>query len=270
MSDSKGKRPLSLSSKHLFGLLTALGKRAFSNASTLTEAEKEEIAAFSNEALMSQIQCSDESEIVIVEQALGCAMKYMWNDDSLRSFLSGASINAAGGAGGGGTRGGGTGVIGTGTGAGRGPETGVGEESISPVELSITDEQIGAFLKYWGENKEKLRARLVQQACWNQQYQNLTWRVDLRALTSDARAAEEGGNKGAGTGTGAGGDGGDEAVPMAYFELQKKSLVGTRTNTDTGSGTGTGPPARFEMTHPEVQGFTQALDDIYKAIGQAS
>ena len=250
MSDSKGKRPLSLSSKHLFGLLTALGKRAFSNASILTEAEKEEIAVFSNEALMSQIQCSDESEIVIVEQALGCAMKYMWNDDSLRNFLSGASINATGG----------PGVVGTG--AGGGPETGVGEDSISPIELSITDEQIGAFLKYWGENKEKLRARLVQQACWNDRFQNLAWRVDLRALTSDARAAEEGEDKG--TRTSAGGDGGDEAVPMAYFELQKTPLAGTNT------GTGAGAPARFEMTHSEVLGFTQALDDIYKAIGQAS
>jgi len=104
------QQKLTFSPRLLQGLLTALGKRAFSSSAK----EREENEAFSNAALLSQMGVGAEAEIeiTIIEAALRAALTFMWTDESFRTYLS---------------------------------RSGDGDHNgVAPLELSLTDEQVGA------------------------------------------------------------------------------------------------------------------------------
>lgn len=123
---------LSLTPRHLQGLLTALGKRSFA----FTKAEQNENEAYSNSALLAQMQCAQEveSEIVIIEKALSSALNHMWSDEILRSYLSPI----------------------------RGGALGDDHNGVAPLELTLSEEQVAVFMKYWAENKVSVTAILYQ------------------------------------------------------------------------------------------------------------
>jgi len=105
-------------------------------------------------------------------------------------------------------------------------------------------------MKYWGDNKGKLSTRLIQKARWNNQFQGMTWRVDLRALSSDTESASA-----------------EDNAPMAFFELGiRHGAVHSPAQGHEQEQRG----IRFEMTHGEVKKFNSALDAIAKAIHEAS
>ena len=79
----------------------------------------------------------------------------------------------------------------------------------------------------------------------------------MRALSSDSTTIGADGNNG--------GNGAEQNAPIAFFELSTRQ--GAITNKDLpniGSGT------RFEMTLDEVKAFNATLENINKAIKEAS
>jgi len=104
------QQKLTFSPRHLQGVLSALGKRAFSSSAK----EQQDNEAYSNAALISQMgaNAEAETEISIMEQALQAALTYMWTDESLHTYLSRS---------------------------GEGDHNGV-----TPLELSLSDEQVGS------------------------------------------------------------------------------------------------------------------------------
>jgi len=276
---------LSLSPRHLQGLLTALCKRSFAS----TEAELAEAEAYDNASLMEQLGCTDESEIVIVDGALRAACSHMWADSALKIYLQGGLPGA-------GAEGSAGASTGTGSGASGDAATAAGDDAsgekqaqaqapahtqapLQRLELTLSDEQVSSFLRHWVDNKEKLRAKLVAQTCWNRQYAALDWRIDVQALSSDNADNAPAAGAEADTSLGA---------PLAFFELNTRAghvagLKGAEASSSlepdlsvsVGAGASWnekdgGSVLRFEMTQAEVQGFTDTLDEVARAIEQAS
>jgi hypothetical protein len=265
---------LNLSPRHLQGLLGALAKRAYTN----TDAEREEALAYDNASLIAQMGSGsdiDAREIDSLDTALRTACKHMWAESALKTFLSGGTSPDS------------TRALGASTSThSNNTATAAGDDNAHPTDgahstterlpLALTEAQVAAFIKFWAENREKLRARLVAQTCWNRQYKALDWRVDVQALASDTAGAE------AGEAGEAGGNGNMDApsAPLAFFELDTRpghTSAATATATapqerqqpalSAGQGLGR---VRFEMTQSEVQGLNEALDEVARAIEQAS
>lgn len=107
---------------------------------------------------------------------------------------------------------------------------------------SLPAEYVRVFSTFWGAERDRVHAKLVQRSTWNRQYKNLAWRVDIKTASKGAADLNE---------------------PVAFFELSSDA------------GHRSGPQAarhcvRFDMNRAEVAETLKALDKIQAAIDEHS
>ena len=203
---------LSLSPRHLFGLLKALNERLFGDNKELT-----------NELLVEQLSCSS-SEITVIESLLKTAGENAWGVDSLSTHLA----------------------------------------TTLSSELALTEDQVTVIVKFWKDNKEKIANVLQSRSCFNNKYENLSWRVDMKVASSKYSDINEptGFFELSTVGPGSG-------APRPHLFAKLDASSGSKSSSNENSGKGKQNKICFEMNHQELKDTLGKLAEVHTAIEQA-
>ena len=202
---------LSLSPRNLYGLLTALGKRLFSDEESL-----------SNDELAQELSLSS-TEIICIEQLLKKAAVNNWGEDSLTAEIVEGSN-----------------------------------------DFSFTADQMTVFAKFWRDNKEKIAKVLQSRSTYNNRYENMNWRVDMKVASRKYSDINE---------------------PTAFFEVitsggsrahpnphlfQKLDGNGTISEGRNGHGKSSSSKICFEMNQQELKDTIAQLALVHKAVEEVN
>jgi hypothetical protein len=100
---------------------------------------------------------------------------------------------------------------------------------------------------FWNKESEKINKRLLKDATWNNTYEHLSWRVDVKTMSRASTEMNE---------------------PTAFFDfsckrghLFEKQEAGSSSQTEN---------AKVEMDRTELNNILSSLNDIQKKIEEAS
>jgi len=121
------------------------------------------------------------------------------------------------------------------------------EEALAASRSSLVSaEQAKVLLAFWLHEREKVHEAMVKKATWNARFENIAWRVDVKAVSKTSADLNE---------------------PVAFFELSTSKGGG---GGGSSSSSRSQQKARFEMNREEVGDLLKSLDDIQRHIDEAS
>ena len=200
---------LTLSPRNLFGLLTALGKRLYSD----DNGEEDQLT---DAVLMEELGCG-EAEIHSIEALLKKAAVNNWGDDSLTAFLMDGGS-----------------------------------------DFTFNADQKTVVSKFWADNRERIAKVLQTRSTFNNRYENMNWRVDMKVASRKYSDINE---------------------PTAFFELSTsgsgrehpnphifQKLDGDRGLTNSANSKATAHKIYFEMNQHELKETIATLATVHQAI----
>jgi len=111
-------------------------------------------------------------------------------------------------------------------------------------------EQGQILIAFWSAEREKIHSALVKVSTWNRQFQDIAWRVDVKAVSKAHPELNE---------------------PVVFFELSTATGGGGKKSINDGSNSGgRTQKAKFEMNREEVGEMVKALDQIQRKIDENS
>ena len=122
--------------------------------------------------------------------------------------------------------------------------------------LSMTDlskDQQNLICTFWTNEREKIHAEMSKRSRWNNEYHQLTWRVDLKAASRHSPDINE---------------------PLAIFEFTSKKPLPSpgvaRTQSTAAAGDNNTARAQFQMDRSQLDGMLKTLDVIKKAVEEGA
>jgi hypothetical protein len=128
-------------------------------------------------------------------------------------------------------------------------------------ELALSEDQRTVIVKFWTDNREKIASVLLSRSCFNNKYENLSWRVDMKVASSKYSDINE---------------------PTGFFELSTvgpgsgerrphlfEKLDASSGSSNENSGKGKQNKICFEMNQQELKDTLGTLAGVHAAIEQA-
>lgn len=126
----------------------------------------------------------------------------------------------------------------------------------------LTKDQQNLLCNFWTNEREKIHTEMLKRSRWDNEYQQLTWRVDLKAASRHLPDINE---------------------PLAIFEFSSKKplpstvVAHTRTRMHAGSNNDSNRTpytnvarAQFQMDRVQLDDMLKTLDAIKKSVEEAA